>query len=46
MAGLREEAQAVTQRVEALIAEGRRVQCNAIGQSRGGIACIFLAQAA
>jgi len=45
MAGLREEAALVTQRVEELIAKGHRVSVNALGQSRGGVAGIFLAQA-
>jgi len=45
MSGLREEAAAVTARVEELIARGHQVKCNVLGQSRGGIACIFLAQA-
>jgi len=45
MEGIKEEAEFVCVRIEALLAKGFRVVCNAVGQSRGGVACILLAQA-
>lgn len=45
MSGLRDESRLVKERVEGLISQGFEVQVNAIGQSRGGVACVFLAQA-
>ena len=43
--GLREQCGRVHYRVEQLLARFRSVRVNALGLSRGGIACIFLAQA-
>ena len=43
--GLREQCAEISKRIAQLSAVWRRVRVNALGLSRGGIACIFLAQA-